>query len=168
LKKSNNKRAVISAHSIHSSLREKVIEHKFISDVLSFLWSKRIYDVEIAKSEIDNAGYDVIITANKKTRYIQLKSSQKKVKSFPINLRLWEKENPFVIWIMISEPIKIDEQMQFIYYYASLKNINTNSLDTAINPRGKKPRPNIKVLPTSNNFTQVTISELLKKLFNVK
>lgn len=156
---------ITSAHSIHSSLREKMVEHKFIYDFISYLWQKEIYDVEIAKAEVDNAGYDLIICSNKKTCYIQLKSTQKTTPYFPINSRLWDKPNSFVIWIKIQED---NNGLRFVYNYCSLGQIDKGSLQNALNPRTRKVRENTMALPTRNNFHEVTFQVLLQTLFEIE
>lgn len=49
-----------SAHSLHSTLRERIVEHVFIGDALRRLWQREVRDVEILRSEFDAGGYDLV------------------------------------------------------------------------------------------------------------
>ncbi len=49
------------AHSRYSKLRESIVEHTFVGELLSCLWRMKIYDVEVLRSEVDSAGYDLVI-----------------------------------------------------------------------------------------------------------
>ena len=58
----------------HSSLRESILEHTFLGALGRELWARGRYSVEVLRAEVDRAGYDVVITVDDQTRYIQLKS----------------------------------------------------------------------------------------------
>ena len=58
----------------HSSLRESILEHTFLGALGRELWTRGRYAVEVLRAEVDRAGYDVVITVDDQTRYIQLKS----------------------------------------------------------------------------------------------
>lgn len=64
-----------SKHTDHSSNREKLIEHLFIGELLKLSWIQGDCQLEVAKPEVDNSGYDVIVEANQIIRHIQLKAS---------------------------------------------------------------------------------------------
>jgi len=46
----------------HSTLRERIVEHVFVGDVLRTLWRRGITDVEIVWPEFDAHGYDVVMS----------------------------------------------------------------------------------------------------------
>ena len=50
----------MSEHSLHSSYREKLIEHLLIGELLKFSWLSKDSTLEIAKPEVDNSGSDII------------------------------------------------------------------------------------------------------------
>lgn len=58
----------------HSSLRESILEHTFLGALGRELWARGRYSVEVLRAEVDRAGYDVVITVDDQTRYIQLKA----------------------------------------------------------------------------------------------
>lgn len=51
-----------SQHSIHSTLRERIVEHVFVGDALRRLWQLGVTDVEVLRSEFDAGGYDLVMT----------------------------------------------------------------------------------------------------------
>ena len=58
----------------HSSLRESILEHAFLGALGRELWSRGHFTVEVLRAEVDRAGYDIVVTVDDHTRYIQLKS----------------------------------------------------------------------------------------------
>lgn len=64
----------VEDHARNSVLREIVLEHFFVGEVLKRLWQKRIFDVEILRSEFDAGGYDLVLSRGEIVRHIQLKS----------------------------------------------------------------------------------------------
>ena len=90
-----------SAHSTESSLREKIIEHLFLGDLLRCLWRKGIRDIEILRTEIDRDGYDLILEANGVVRHIQLKASHRLAKTTELDIQVSLERKPCacVIWI---------------------------------------------------------------------
>lgn len=58
-----------SLHSSHSSFREKLLEHLFIAELLKKSWKTGCCDIEVAKSEVDSKGYDLIVEAEDLTAY---------------------------------------------------------------------------------------------------
>jgi len=56
--------ATTSDHYIHSSLREGLLEHIFVGQVMRNLWLRGIRDFEVLRPVTDAAGYDVVLSAN--------------------------------------------------------------------------------------------------------
>ena len=50
-------------HAIHSTLREQIVEHVFVGDVLRRLWQRGVTDVEVLRSEFDAGGYDLVVSS---------------------------------------------------------------------------------------------------------
>ena len=63
-------------HFTHSTLRERIVEHIFVGDVLRTLWRRGVTDVEILRPEFDAHGYDVVMSRG------------------PIESVMWAVENP--------------------------------------------------------------------------
>lgn len=88
-------------HSSESGLREKMIEHIFIGELLRTLWKMGCRDVELLKAEVDRGGYDLVIEAHGRTRHIQLKSSYlgSRTAEVAVHLNLLRKPSGCVVWI---------------------------------------------------------------------
>jgi hypothetical protein len=154
-----------------SLFREKFVEHRFLAEILELFWKKGIFDVEVLKSEIDNAGYDLIITYNNITNYIQLKSSLKRAKTSQqkVNIKLADKKHSSVIWVIIDDK---DETIEFEYRIFIPKKNEMDNFETAKHSKGnaegvKKERPNIKIVKKAQ-FEEVSLDGIIKKLFKVK
>jgi len=94
-----------SAHSSDSSLREKIIEHAFVADLLRNLWRRGRRDVEVLRAEVDRGGYDVVFHCNGVMRHVQLKSSHRGASTAKITASLKLKDKPAgcIIWIMFDQ-----------------------------------------------------------------
>lgn len=98
-------RLVASAHFENSSLREKVLEHIFLSELLRHLWREGERDIDVLKAEVDASGFDVAIECRGVLRHIQLKAShvESKTREVPINTALLKKPSGCVIWIKFNQ-----------------------------------------------------------------
>jgi hypothetical protein len=92
-------------HFTHSTLRERIVEHVFVGDVLRTLWRRGIADVEILPSEFDAHGYDVVMCRGPIVRHIQFKTQRDR--DIKISLALAEKPSGCVIWIGIDEHLDL-------------------------------------------------------------
>lgn len=90
-----------SALFLQSSLREKVLEHLFVGELLKALWTSGRRDIEVLRTEVDASGYDIVFECNGVGRHVQLKSShrQAKTKSVNISLALARKPSGCIIWM---------------------------------------------------------------------
>ncbi len=90
-----------AAHFMESGLREKVIEHLFVGDLLRCLWRQGARDIDVLRAEVDRAGYDIVIECNGVLRHVQLKSSHRlaRTREVGININLGRKPSGCVIWI---------------------------------------------------------------------
>ena len=96
-----------TAHSEHSSLRERIVEHVFVGDVLRNLWAHGVYDVEVLRSEFDAHGYDVVLSRGKLVRHVQLKASiADKPTDVSVARALADKPSGCVVWIKVSLDLK--------------------------------------------------------------
>ncbi len=95
----------IKRHTEHSSYREKLIEHLFVGELLKIAWQNETCDLEVAKPEVDNSGYDVILESNCVVRHVQLKSSYigGKTSRQKVHVKLADKPSGCVIWIYFDE-----------------------------------------------------------------
>src|SRR5688572_9636258 len=86
---------------LHSSLREKVLEHLFVGDLLRCLWRLGRRDIEVLRAEVDYAGYDLVLECNRVVRHVQLKSSHRNSATRSVNAHvgLPLKPSACIVWI---------------------------------------------------------------------
>jgi hypothetical protein len=163
----------MSKHNEHSSYREKLIEHLFIGELLKLSWLEHDCDLEVAKPEVDNAGYDVILESQKIVRHVQLKASHhsSSTANQKVHIKLGEKSSGCVIWILFDEESL--ELGPFLFFgndagepLLGLEQLNVAKHSKANSEGVKAERPNIRVV-NKGQFERIeTISELYDKLFS--
>lgn len=87
-------------HFLHSTLRERIVEHVFVGEALRCLWQQGITDVEILRPEFDAHGYDVVMSRGPIVRHVQLKTQANGKVS--IGKSLADKPSGCVIWIEVD------------------------------------------------------------------
>ena len=97
-----------------SLYKEKLIEHLFIGELLKVSWLKGRSLLEVAKPEVDDSGYDVILQANKVVRHVQLKSSGGNASQQTVHKRLAEKPSGCVVWVRFDK--KTFKLKEFLFY----------------------------------------------------
>ena len=88
-------------HSTHSVLRERIVEHIFVGEVLRALWQRGVIDVEVLRSEFDAYGYDIVLSRGRIVRHIQLKTQA--YGSLVVAKALAQKPSGCVVWIGIDK-----------------------------------------------------------------
>jgi hypothetical protein len=100
-----------SENSTRSSLRESIIEHLFIGEILKELWKEHATQVEVLKPQVDDAGYDIVIECKRNSKsgtsipyHIQLKSSFDGSKTARVSLseKLTNRPHWCVIWVFFD------------------------------------------------------------------
>jgi hypothetical protein len=51
--------------SLHSSHRERLVEHVPVNEVLRILWRAGAHEVDVLRFETDAAGYDIVVEAGR-------------------------------------------------------------------------------------------------------
>jgi len=157
-------------HYLKSSFREKLVEHLFIGELLKLSWASGKCSIEIAKPEVDNQGYDLIIEESSITRHIQLKAAHLSATtaSQKIHQALSEKPSGCVVWIYFNE--QTSQLGPFLFFGGSagepLPNISGFSVarHTKANAQGiKNERPQIRVV----NKGQFTRFENIEQIYEV-
>jgi hypothetical protein len=80
---------------------EKALQHTFIASLYQRIWQdERCPLLEVSSAEIDNRGYDVVLTVGHVTRHVQLKSTKEKggCSAVNISLELEAKPSGCVVW----------------------------------------------------------------------
>lgn len=163
--------AEFDPHYIHSTLRERIVEHVFVGEVLRRLWQLGITDIEVLRSEFDAGGYDLVLSYKAVVRHIQFKTMRAggKASSVKISLKLAEKPSGCVVWIVVTHDLTFEhfrwfggapgEPLPLIHELNTAKHVKGNAAGV------KLKRPNHRVVP-AKLFTKLgTLDELLGHLF---
>lgn len=101
-------------HSRHSTLRERIVEHRFVADALQHLWKRDIFDVEILRPEFDGHGYDLVMTRGDIVRHIQLKTGKdKRPNNVQAGVSLMGRPSGCLIWIEIDDDLNLKRYFWF-------------------------------------------------------
>ncbi len=161
-----------SKHFIHSSLREKMMEHCMLSEIMKVLWRQACHDFEVLHATTDASGYDVVCEARGMMRHIQLKSSYEgaKIAKVNINTALAGKPNGCVIWFFFdAETLEFTKFLWFgAQYGQGMPSLgNRIAKHTKADASGvKKTREGLRVL-TKGKFEIIpSVEELVSRLFD--
>lgn len=150
-----------------SVFREKMLLHYFLSDIYQYFWLARNDSLEVFHSEIDSFGYDIVISANGKTRHIQLKSLHfgGTTSHFKINERLSKKEGGCVIIQEYSESKSNIAVVYHLFEATDLESYKT-AKHTKANAEGiKNERKGIKEVPKNKFQSCTSIQHLIQLMF---
>ena len=104
--------------SAHSVLRELIVEHHLIGEMLRLYWCQHVTDVEVLRSETDSFGYDLVFARGEIVRHVQLKTVNLggKATETKVALSLQEKPSGCVLWIVLRPDLSWDH---FLYFGGS-------------------------------------------------
>ena len=158
------------SHFENSTLRERIVEHVFVGDVLRTLWRQEITDVEVLRPEFDAHGYDLVMARGRIVRHIQFKTGKtNKPGKVSLARALADKPSGCAIWIRV-EP---DLSMGPFFWFggppgAPLPDITAypNARRPTRNKEGARPfRRNHFEVPGSEFAVRPTLDALLEDLF---
>jgi hypothetical protein len=157
------------ASYLHSSSREALIEHVFVAEILQEAWFAREQLVDVLRSEVDAAGYDIVFECGSILRHVQLKASESRGKTSrqTINTRLSEKPGGCVVWVVYSERIE-DHRLDLSYlWFGGAPGQPLPDLGHLVgrNPRSKTPRPGTRVVARARFEQVASTAELVERLF---
>jgi hypothetical protein len=155
-------------HFTHSTLREHIVEHIFVGEILRTLWNCGITDVEILRPEFDAHGYDMVMSLGSVIRHVQLKTQAKGKVS--VSHALTEKPSGCVVWISIDkDTLDLGPYM----WFGGLPGKPLPDISDRPNPKrathnaeGVRPiRKKHHVLPPSAFTKLKTVDEVVVQLF---
>jgi hypothetical protein len=156
---------------LHSTLRERIVEHVFVGDALRRLWQLGVTNVEVLRSEFDAGGYDLVMSYGRTVRHIQFKTATEGSKTVwvTVSLKLMEKPAGCVIWIIVSPRLELKsfrwlggapgEPLPDISALKVAKFVRANATGT------KRERPNYRRVPRSRFEQLTTLDAVLDRLF---
>jgi hypothetical protein len=159
-------------NSVHSSLREQIIEHLFVGDVLRYLWCCGAHEIEVLHSAIDGHGYDLVMSLGQVTRHVQLKSLSTNGRNTRFNVRntLVAKESACLI-VIVVDPASLTLG-PYLWFGGNprqpLPDISKYPVATHTkgNSEGvKTERPYYRVVPKKNLRLLSSIADVVEALF---
>jgi len=162
----------MTEHSLHSSYREKLIEHLLVGELLKLSWKANDFSLEISKPEVDNSGYDLIAEANGVIRHIQLKATFIGSKTARQNIHISLAKKPSGCVVLVHFDNKTLDLGPYYFFGAgpgqplpSLEDLRT-AKHTKGNAVGlKSERPNIRTLNKGSFKKLQTTDDLYVQLF---
>lgn len=159
-------------HYLRSSYREKTLEHIFVGECLKALWRRGVYDAEVLRSEVDGAGYDLILEHAGIARHIQLKASHTNARTArqTLNGILSRKLSGCAVWIIFNDTTL---ELGPFYWFGNspgkpLPNLTNypRAKRTTANSKGVKPeRLNSYSVPKAYFRKLATIDDVVTELF---
>lgn len=162
--------ADLQLHSLHSTLRERIVEHVFVGEALRALWRRGITDMEVLRSEFDAHGYDLVLGRGSIVRHIQFKTGiRAKPNRVSVARNLASKPSGCVIWICVSPDLDLGP----FWWFGGLPGEPLPPLDGFASPpslrrreTGEKPlRLNHSQVPASRFRRLETVDQVLETLF---
>jgi hypothetical protein len=156
---------------VNSSLREKLIEHVFVGELLRLLWQRGARDVEVLRAEVDCGGYDLVLECGRVLRHVQFKSSHRdaKTSNVSVSLNLAAKPSGCVIWVLFDA---VTLELGPFRWFGGDPGEPLPSLGDQVarhskgNATGRKgERPNLRVVKRRVFINLKTMDEVVGKLF---
>ena len=162
----------MSQHYLHSSFREKLIEHLLMGELLKRSWMRRDCSLEISRPEVDRTGYDLVAECHGVIRHIQLKGAHRgsTTASQKVHVALAQKPSGCVVWVYVDEDTL--ELGPFLYFGGvpgePLPDIDSFKVakHTKGNAKGEKAeRPSVRVVNKGEFSRLASVEELWDALF---
>jgi hypothetical protein len=160
-----------SVHSFDSSLREQALGHIFLGQLLVHMWRNGGRDIEVLKSEVDRAGYDVVLESNGIIRHVQLKSSFRgsKVREVDVSTKLLRKPGGCILWLEFDRE---SLALEGYYWFGGMAGTALPDLGCRVarhskgNSVGEKTERPIHRVVTRGRFEALDdIGQVIQKLF---
>ena len=159
----------------NSSYVANVLKHVWLSELLRYLWQHHAGSkAQIYQAEVDDSGYDIVLTLNGITRHIQLKASHELAKTAwqDIHLELACAIGGCVVW-MLYDPATW--QIRSYRFFGGTPGNPLPALDgfdvaqrVFPNRQGVlPPRPNVRRVRRANFTTIATLEQLVTTLFDL-
>lgn len=124
--------------SQNSHAFENMVEHVFLGQLLVEMWCRHSQVVEVSKADTDAWGYDVVLSVNSVTWYVQLKTSV----PADVNVRLFEKQQACVV---AAIPCVTSEGIELGYRFWNLADMDKLPLSKrSVYRRGQTERDDRK------------------------
>lgn len=158
-------------HATQSVLRERIVEHVFVGEILRRLWQLGITDAEVLRAEFDAGGYDVVLCRGAVVRHLQLKSVIEggRANTVVVNLKLAQKASGCVLLITVDHELNLRSYRWFGARPGEpLPNLQDHPIaqHTRANASGTKPaRPEHRQVSHREFEMLSSLDDVLDRLF---
>lgn len=163
---------VAATHFLRSTYREALLEHLLVGELMRAMWLNGGPPLEVAKPQVDAAGYDLILQVGGVMRHVQLKTShhEARARSVPIQASLLDRQGPCVVWTIFQAR---DLQVVSYLWFGSapgesppdISGLRTAKHTQADSSGRKAERPAMRLLPRSRFERIDDVEGLLDRLF---
>jgi hypothetical protein len=152
---------------------EHALQHAFLAKLYQLVWASDARPLlEVSTAEIDNRGYDVVLSLGRVTRHVQLKSNRLGGRRRSADVHVWlaEKSSGCVVWYEY-DPLTL-EISNYLFFGAPpgerLPDLSGSKV--AKKSRGnaegiKTDRRNVRLVPRTRFEQVASIEDLLVRLF---
>ena len=163
---------IADQHARHSILRERIVEHWLVGEIMRRLWVARRTDIEVLRSEFDRGGYDLMLDLGGIVRHVQLKTSRKKgsTSEVTVSLELARRHSGCVVWAVVEDDLLLDHFKWFgglpdqplpdVSDFKIAKHAKANAQGV------KAEKANFRKLPVSKFDRVEDVENLLDRLFS--
>jgi hypothetical protein len=150
----------------YSSLREKMLEHAFLTELARALWRTGRRDFEFLRAEVDRGGYDVVVECEGILRHIQLKSRHRggKASEVSLALALARKPSGCAVW-MDYDPVTLEIGPFLWFGGAPGEPLPDLGGKVTRHSKGGQERPGHRLLRRSAFTRLANMDELARALF---
>jgi len=151
---------------------EKALQHAFLAKLHQVIWASEARPLlEVSAAEIDNRGYDVVLSLGAVTRHVQLKSTQLggKRRSADVHVGLAEKGSGCVVWHEYDPATLEIHHFLFFGGRPGERLPDLTAFKVARKSRGnaegvKTDRRSVRLVPRSRFKSVASVEELLVQL----
>jgi hypothetical protein len=164
----------LKALAERSSYVENVLRHALVAGLSSVVWSRNpMATLEVFNSEVDGAGFDVVLSIGAQVRYVQLKQAHAGKVPPRCSVRLSFSELPGSCVVLMSHATEDLRLSQFRFFgglpsepMSSLSSLRSSKAPGRRNAAGeRKVRSNYKDVPTRQFQGPLSLEQLVDVLF---
>jgi hypothetical protein len=152
---------------------ERTLQHAFLAKLCQLVWANEASPLlEVSTAEIDNRGYDVVLSLGTVTRHVQLKSNRLggKRRNADVHVGLAEKESGCVVWYEYDPASLEISNYRFFGGLPGKRLPNLAKFKVAKKSRGnaaglKTDRRNVRLVPRNRFRAVSSLKDLLVRLF---
>jgi hypothetical protein len=164
----------IKALAERSSYVENVLRHSLVAEISSVIWQRDPFSgLHVFNSEVDDSGFDLVLTLGPQVRYVQLKQAHEEKVPTHCSVRLSFAVNPGSCVVLMSHSIATLRLTAFRFFggvpsapMSSIEEMRHSKAPGRRNAAGeRKIRGNYRDVPVKEFLGPFTVTQLADVLF---